>query len=751
MTSSKWLTEIISSSVKVFVNHPRYELSQKISELLEKLPDVELVKESDPWEIIIYLAGYERLSEAETLQLNSRLHQSLDKAMQTHARFLLVVPSVKTPFGKMAQTVVQQFGKNFGLSNLIVETLKVASHTLAAKQIVELLIGKANLFPAQDDKRPPSINKSDLRSSGWGWWVLLIFVLFSPWLFFGSVLAVVLGSVVCIDSSLTRADWGRTVFCSHTLFKSSRLASDLLPLVPGVSLGEELNAAEQLGQVLISANQVMINLLPYGEGLVKPQAVDMPTDTSTLSAQLTQLTEQLAELQVRLQGVYNQWPPLVQMTGRVSQAKQLAAKMNLLVPQLPRLLALSGQARWLVLLQDNTELRPTGGFVSGIALVSMENGHITSVQFLSSAEADSQLNGQVLPPTDLRQATGETNWYLRDSNWDANFPTSAARAAWFVEKELDQKIDGVMTVNLSTLGKWLQVVGPVTLADFEGQITATNWMEKYLGQIKADSATEFTPRLAEAVYDRVSQLPPVKLAALMRVFILALETRQVQIWPLSYTANALSISGWSGELSRPSCSSPYPCVNDFVYQADANVGINKVDPYIGRQLQVNIKVKPKDITTSYTLIYNHRGQGSSWPMGEYKDYVRMYVPIAAEQLQIKLDSQALPPDKLSEKTVGELREVGFMVMLPPGQTRQIEMTWRLPAPSGPRWHYQLELPNQPGLEPYPVQATITYPGSWWSQAGSSFGPPQFATMGQIRYNSQITRPLRINIDWVPSQ
>ena len=51
-------------------------------------------------------------------------------------------------------------------------------------------------------------------------------------------------------------------------------------------------------------------------------------------------------------------------------------------------------------------------------------------------------------PADLKQYLGEDGWYLRDANWSPFFPKTAVQAAWFLEKEVGQKVDGVWAINL---------------------------------------------------------------------------------------------------------------------------------------------------------------------------------------------------------------------------------------------------------------------------------------------------------------
>lgn len=744
MSANKWLTEIVSSSTKIFITHPRYLIAREIEKLLATIPSVELVGETDNYDVLIDLVGYDQTNWSETLHYTAGLHRYLDAALAKRAKFLLVVPDTKSAFGQVARSVVEQFGKNFSLSYVIVETGPVNSFATAAGQIVELLTGRRPQTDSQPLTAPPRI-----KSSGnWKIWLAIIAVVLSPWLVLVSLVGVMLGAVACIHTSLDQGKWAWTMRCSAAAGRAAGLTGPLTPLAPISGVGELGEAVTSLSTALQQVDQVMQQLLPYELALTNPSAPDPSGDISNLTSQLSQLSERLGYLQSQLQQASRIWTVLAPFASQVDTARGLVARLSLVAPQLDQLLSLAGQTQWLVLIQDNTELRPTGGYVDSVGLVKMQRGHLVEARFMSSQAADAQLKGQTAPPAELQKLLGGTNWYLHDSNWDPDFPTTAARAAWFVGKELDQPVDAVLAINLSTLIQMLKVLGPVSLPQWGGQITAQNWLDNYLQAVKLDSPDRFSSQLAEALFTASGNLTPDKLGSLMRVAVTGLENRQIQIWPTTFTASALTAVGWDGRLDLPKCNSPYPCVNDFVYQADANVGLNKVDPFVSRQGQMEVQVDDQYTTTSYRLTYTHTGADAGWPQGTYTDYMRLYLPPAAQIQEISLANTPAAAGKIDRSVERGMIKLGLLISVAPGKTEQLLVRWRQPSPPGPRWHYQLQIPNQSGVVPYPFQVRITYPSGWWSQAGPA---PQVVSPGLIGYNSLMSRPQRFNIDWVPSQ
>ena len=121
-----------------------------------------------------------------------------------------------------------------------------------------------------------------------------------------------------------------------------------------------------------------------------------------------------------------------------------------LVSNLPEIL----NKDYVVLLQNNTELRATGGFMGSYARLRFRNGTLQSTKFEDIYEPDGQLYGYVKPPAPLDKAFENGSWKLRDSNWDPDFRVSAPQIAWFFSQG-GEVVDGLVALNLTTVLKVL--------------------------------------------------------------------------------------------------------------------------------------------------------------------------------------------------------------------------------------------------------------------------------------------------------
>lgn len=132
---------------------------------------------------------------------------------------------------------------------------------------------------------------------------------------------------------------------------------------------------------------------------------------------------------------------------------------------------------YLILLQNNMELRPGGGFIGQYATLTMRDGEVIEWIVADANHLDRDIQSDIIPPAPLAQYLQIAKLKFRDSNWDADFPTNAKSAQEFYNKGPDQQIfDGIIAVNASLLEDVLKLVGPVVVPGYEknGAFTAEN-------------------------------------------------------------------------------------------------------------------------------------------------------------------------------------------------------------------------------------------------------------------------------------
>ena len=138
----------------------------------------------------------------------------------------------------------------------------------------------------------------------------------------------------------------------------------------------------------------------------------------------------------------------------------------------------SGEKRYLILLQNQMELRPTGGFLGSYAIVQLKNGKLIELSVQDIYEPDGRVTEHIEPPGPIQEAFQLGTLRLRDANWDPDFPKTAETLMWYFKKAGEGEFDGVIATNLLVFQEVLRQIGPVGLVDYDEDISVENLCEK---------------------------------------------------------------------------------------------------------------------------------------------------------------------------------------------------------------------------------------------------------------------------------
>jgi hypothetical protein len=132
--------------------------------------------------------------------------------------------------------------------------------------------------------------------------------------------------------------------------------------------------------------------------------------------------------------------------------------------------------RYLILLQNNMELRPGGGFLGQYAVVEVKNGEIISHYLEDANNLDVKYKSDRIASAELQKYTGIKKWKFRDSNFSPNFLTNVEDALHFYELAGENSnFDGVFAVNAAVLEDVLEITGPIIIpGDKQSQLGEFN-------------------------------------------------------------------------------------------------------------------------------------------------------------------------------------------------------------------------------------------------------------------------------------
>ena len=391
-------------------------------------------------------------------------------------------------------------------------------------------------------------------------------------------------------------------------------------------------------------------------------------------------------------------------TSRIAKAKESfvllgsLAKSSLEVVNLASDFTGRGQAKtYLVLFQNNTELRPGGGFIGNLGLLKFEEGKLKEITVEDVYTVDGQLKEEIEPPVQLAELLTVDNFYLRDSNWSADFEVNANLARDFFKKETGADVDGVIAMDLTFVQNLLKVTGPVKLSDYNEEITADNLFEKgeYYSEVnffpgstqKRDFFGALTRALITKILEGVAKIGEDSKASgdshFMEVASVVKEALARKHIMMTFDDANLSAfakaKGWNHPLPPASYdpSADLGETRDFLALLEANLGANKVNRVLGRKVDYEVNVgRDGDLVAKLTIDYTNNSQAETWPVGKYVNYLRVYVPKDAELLEYK---NAVQKIEEVETVAGEkLTTFGMIVEVPIKSTRQVVLSYSIP-------------------------------------------------------------------------
>lgn len=289
--------------------------------------------------------------------------------------------------------------------------------------------------------------------------------------------------------------------------------------------------------------------------------------------------------------------------------------------------------RYLLLLQNNLELRPGGGFLGQYAVVEVKNGEVLSFEVADTNNLDSTYKSDRLLPEKLQQYLSDTKkMKMRDSNYSPHYPENVADALHFYELSgNDANFDGVFALNASLLEDVLAITGPITVTrkDWEkyGEFSSEGGLMKLQKVVeepvfraderkdcekalKKANVPEDDDRWEECQYDEngkkmkkmthgeraarkeiINELAKEMLPKLLKIenieplIILAtsaLDQKDVQLWFKDEGLQDLARGeNWTGEVD-------HEWDGDYVMISDANVGALKSDYYMTRAMEYKV-------------------------------------------------------------------------------------------------------------------------------------------------------------------
>ena len=336
------------------------------------------------------------------------------------------------------------------------------------------------------------------------------------------------------------------------------------------------------------------------------------------------------------------------------------------------LLGYDAPKTYLLVMQNQDEIRATGGFIGITVEVPIRDGTLGEITIVDSTTVDRP------PLVNNPQAPEPLFWYLwmgrllfRDANWNPHYPASADTLIKFYESSRNTRLDGAVTATKLLGLDMVDVLPGLTVPEFDEALTreqAVLYMEDVLPypcterHVSKRGKRCFDEDLLTSVMARLrGVLSETERNGLLEVVREHLDRKNVLVYvDDESTMEIIHMQRWDGAIP--------PAPQDFLMVVDSSLP-GHTTAGIVRSMDYTVDLNPGGVSTAQLRVryHNERSvtqttcrQAAEGGGGCYWNYMRVFIPQSARNIYA-------PPNPLhegSEKLIWAHRDPDSSRVLP---------------------------------------------------------------------------------------
>lgn len=420
---------------------------------------------------------------------------------------------------------------------------------------------------------------------------------------------------------------------------------------------------------------------------------------------------------------------IVEIQKAADLASQTFSDYKPVIASLGKMAGADEPQKYLVLFQNDNELRPTGGFLTAYAIITVDKGVVNSEKSDDIYELDQKFTKKIAIPTVLgKYLTTEKYYHLRDMNISPDFKTSMEEfyENYTTVRGEPKDLDGIIAVDTHVLSELLKVIGPVEATGY-GVFSAENDIRCDCPQVVyalSEIITKPTPYMRE---DRKGVLGPLMKSILAKTFDLdkarfpelfavamsSIEGRHLQMYFMDETTQLateqINAGGRLYELKDNLKGWQMGTNMDFLAIVDANLGGAKSNLFTNYEVKqtINAPIDGRlEKTVEITYKNTRKADNCNLEAGKLclnstlNDWLRIYLPLGSELINIQGISNEASVYEEANLTVID----GYFSLEPMGLAK-IKLTYTIPYTD--TVNYNLKMWKQGGIDAIPVLIDVT--------------------------------------------
>src|SRR3990170_3227204 len=506
------------------------------------------------------------------------------------------------------------------------------------------------------------------------------------------------------------------------------------------------------GEVLSAGNVAIEAIAPYadiiglkglattgnGEKTAQDRINFIVNTLDKIKPQLSTIGDHLAKAGSEVDGINpNRYPEefkgmrvrdqITQGILLLDQASTLVNDAKPLLESAPYILGLDGVRKYLVIFQNDAELRPTGGFMTAYAVISVSKGKIGIVESNDIYFLDERFPKKLPAPEPIKKYLPKVPyWYLRDQNISPDFKVSME--PFFPNYLLTKspEVDGIFTVDTQVLVDLLKITGPIGVpgfgnysadndprcncpqvfyelelfADVEGPVVWDSVSGQIIVQPKNYQARKsFIGPMMYSVLANVMAQPKARMAQLFNTSAALFQAKHVQFYftdpNIQTSVETFNLAGRVREFE-----------GDYLFIVDTNFAGAKTNAWVTYTADQKIEVSGDGtVTKTLTLTYKNpqpyfEDKTTKLKLnGIFRDWLRVYVPKGSKLIEAKGFETGQVTGEDLDKTVFE----GFFT-LTPLNVKTISLKYELPIKL--KSPYKFLIQKQAGAKNFPYTISL---------------------------------------------
>ncbi len=418
---------------------------------------------------------------------------------------------------------------------------------------------------------------------------------------------------------------------------------------------------------------------------------------------------------------------IVMAISALDQASVLVNDAKPLLESAPYMLGIDSPRKYLVIFQNDAELRPTGGFMTAYAILNVDRGKISTVQSDDIYALDAKFTKKIQAPEPIKKYLPNVPyWYLRDQNLSPDFKVSMD--TFFPNYKLTKSpnVDGIIALDTQVLVDLLKITGPIGVsgignfsadldkrcncpqafyelelfADVEGPVV---W-DSVSGQIivkpkNYGERKSFIGPFMYSILANVMAQPKSKMGSLFSTTMSLISQKHIQFYFIDEQAqNAVETFNLAGRVRDFD--------KDYLFVVDTNFAGAKTNAWVNYSADQKIEVSSDgSVVKTLTLTYKNPQQFFQDEKtklklnGVFRDWLRVYVPKGSELIEAK----GFETGQVTGTDLGKTVFEGFFT-LTPLNVKTISLKYKLPFKA--KAPYSILIQKQAGAKDFPYTITI---------------------------------------------